>query len=93
MMVSLIVHKCVCSVKFLTVSTNSLTEVDHITALKCVASFLVPKRTKQEKKDRYAVIPYLLIDVPLSFMYSVCFDQSEGRMHFKVMTWCYYCIP
>ena len=56
-------------IHFLKVSTDNLTEVEHIAALKCVASFLVPKRKKQGSKDRYTVIPFLLINVPVSWIY------------------------
>ena len=44
--------------------TDELTEVENITALKCVASFLLPKRKKQDK-DNNVAIPLLLIDVPV----------------------------
>ena len=43
---------------------GELTEVENIAALKCMASFLLPKRRKQGDKDIYATIP-LLIDIPI----------------------------
>ena len=59
------VHSCM----LLTASTDNPTEVDHMIALKCLASFLVPKRKKQYKNDHYTVVPFFLIDVPVSFAY------------------------
>ena len=43
-----------------------LTEMKCITALKCLASFLIAKPKKRdEKQSSYSTIPYLLLDVPV----------------------------
>lgn len=43
-----------------------LTEMKCITALKCLASFLIAKPKKRdEKQSSYTTISYLLLDVPV----------------------------
>lgn len=54
-----------CYVYYNVIVIGELTEVENIAALKCMASFLLTKRRKQDDKDSYVAIPLLLIDVPV----------------------------
>ena len=60
----------------------------HWGSLKCLASFLVCKRKKQEKNDRYTVV---LIDVPVSFAY---YNMPEEGWYFSsaIKNICVNCI-
>ena len=59
-------------------AVDGLTEVKCITALKCLAYFLIAKpKKKDDKQSAYTAIPYLLLDVP------VCNNIAYYTMHFK----------
>lgn len=49
---------------------DDLTEKKCITALKCLASFLIAKAKKRDdNQPSFTVIPYLLLDVPIRYCF------------------------
>ena len=59
-------------------AVDGLTEAKCITALKCLAYFLIAKpKKKDDKQSTYTAIPYLLLDVP------VCNNIAYYTMYFK----------
>ena len=58
-------------------------EAKPLSALKCLASFLVPKVKKQvDKQSSYTSIPNLLIDAPVRILF-----LSD---YYKIAEWCKY---